>query len=194
MKDFENTSPYICWYESFRLHFIRIGLNLGYRTEEIQDFIHQFFLDLLEKKIDPATINNPKAYLSTAFTRKLIDHNRRTSKIHFIDPDTVEKEFPEQSAQEHIEQIQANTGLIIQLRKAYENLPERCRQVVFLKFYKGLTTEQICLKTGLTKRTVYNNLFEAVKSLRSQLDQVSPELRLTSLVSLLPLIMIQMIW
>jgi len=133
MKDFKNTSPYnICsWYQSFCLHFIRIGLNFGYRTEEILDFINQFSLDLLEK-IDPATINNSKAYLSTVFTRKLIDHNRRKGKIYFIDPDTVEKEFLEQSAQEHIEQIQANKGLLMQLRKAYQGIPERCRQVIFL--------------------------------------------------------------
>lgn len=193
MKSAENTSPHIDnWYQAFRLHFIRIGLKFGYRAEEIQDFINQLFLDLIEKKIDLHTINNPKAYLSTAFKRKLIDHNRKTGKKYFLDPGSLEEDFFEPSV-DHLEQIQTNTWLIEEIRKAYRNLPERCRHVIFLKFYKGLTTEQICLETGLTKRTVYNNLFEAVKLLRSQLNSVSPELRFTSLLSLLPLVMFHLI-
>jgi hypothetical protein len=31
------------WYESFRSHFINMGLRLGYRQEELSDIISQFF-------------------------------------------------------------------------------------------------------------------------------------------------------
>ena len=50
------------WYQTFQYNFMNIGLKFGYRQDEVTDFINQFFLDLLEKKIDPETINNPQAY------------------------------------------------------------------------------------------------------------------------------------
>jgi RNA polymerase sigma-70 factor (ECF subfamily) len=60
--------------------------------------------------------------------------------------------------------------------------------VIDLKFYKGLSTEQIAAQTGLSKRTVYNNMFEGVKLLRAELNKVSPSIHLASLLSLLPFV------
>ena len=74
-----------CWYESFRSHFIAMGTRSGCSKEEVSDLISQLFLDLLEKNIDPQTINNPQAWLSTVFRRKLIDHYRSSSKNRFVD-------------------------------------------------------------------------------------------------------------
>jgi RNA polymerase sigma-70 factor (ECF subfamily) len=139
-----------------------MGLKYGYSREELSDIINQFFLDLLEKNIDPRTIDNPQAYLATAFRRKLIDHYRGSSKNMFVDEAEILERHAEPSIQDKLEQLQANTELIKQLRRAYKKLPERCQKVVYLKFYNGLNTEQIAAQTGLSKRTVYNNLFEGV--------------------------------
>jgi len=184
-----NSSPQIkCWYESFRVHFINMGINLGYKKEELGDIISQFFLDLLEKNIDPRTINNPQAYLSTAFRRKLIDHHRASLKTPFVDEQIAVDEYTEPSILDSIEKEQTNKELISLIRRAYKKLPNRCQKVVYLKFYKGLTTEQIALQTGLSKRSVYNNLFEGVKLLRSELNQQLSGIPFSTLLSTLPLI------
>lgn len=174
------------WYESFRSHFINMGLRLGYRQEELSDIISQFFLDLLEKNIDPRTINNPQAYLSTAFRRKLVDHYRSSIKNRFVDAGKIPEEYSEPSVQDTLEQVQANTELINQIRRAYKKLPNRCQKVIYLKFYKGLTTEQIAEQTGLSKRTVYNNLFEGVTQLRKELNQQLPGFQFAAMLSVLP--------
>ena len=178
------------WYESFRPQYVGMGLKFGYSKEELSDIINQFFLDLLEKKIDPHTIDNPQAYLSTAFRRKLIDHYRAraSQKKQFVDEGEIKKEYAAPSIQDTHEQIQANAELIKQLRRAYKELPDRCQKVVYLKFYKGLTTEQIAEHTGLSKRSVYNNLFEAVKMLRLEMNQLLPGIQFAALVSILPFV------
>ena len=175
-----------CWYESFRSHLINMGLRSGYRKEEICDLISQFFLDLLEKNIDPRTINNPQAWLSTAFRRKLIDHYRSSPKNRFVDAGKILEEYSVPSVQDTFEQVQANAELVAQIRKAYKKLPNRCQKVIYLKFYKGLTTEQIADQTGLNKRTVYNNLFEGVKLLRNELNQQFPGFQFAAMLSILP--------
>ena len=176
------------WYESFRGHFINIGLRSGYTKEELSDIISQFFLDLLEKNIDPHTIDNPQAYLSTAFRRKLIDHYRSAKKKSLIDFAVSPQEHSEPSVQDKLELLQSNIELIDRVRTAYNKLPNRCRKVIDMKFYKGLSTEQIARQTGLSKRSVYNNLFEGVKLLRYELNQQLPGVQFAALLSLLPLV------
>ncbi|HTN06574.1 sigma-70 family RNA polymerase sigma factor [Agriterribacter sp.] len=176
------------WYESFRIHLMNMGLKLGYKQDEINDLINQFFLDLLEKNINPSSIINPQAYLAVAFKRKLIDHYRKTGKNRFIPTENIIDEPVIPSVQETLELAQANTELIDKIRAAYHKLPARCRKVIDLKFYKGLSTEQIMAQTGLSRRTVYNNLFEGVKILRAELNKASPSVRLSALLSLLPLL------
>ena len=176
------------WYETFQYTFMNIGLNFGYQQDEVLDFINQFFLDLLEKKIDPESIKNPQAYLSTAFRRKLVDHYRQSEKNRVVVIKDDHKSYAEPSIQETLEQIESNTELISALRNAYKKLPTRCRKVIDLKFYKGLTTEEIALQTGLTKRSVYNNLFEGVKLLRTGLNRTVPCIQIAALISCLGLV------
>lgn len=173
------------WYQTFQYTFMSIGLNFGYQQDEVRDFINQFFLDLLEKKIDPATINNPQAYLSSAFRRKLVDHYRQSGKTQLEAVKDIDKNYAQPSIQETLEQIESNKELINSLKNAYKKLPARCRKVIDLKFYKGLTTEEIALQTGLTKRSVYNNLFEGVKLLREELNHTSPGIQIAALISCL---------
>ena len=171
------------WYETFQCTFMNIGLDLGYQQDQVRDFINQFFLDLLEKKVDPETINNPQAYLSTAFRRKLVDHYRQSGKTCLVVVKDDHEKYAEPSIQETLERIESNKELINALRIAYKKLPARCRKVIDLKFYKGLTTDEIALQTQLTKRSVYNNLFEGVKLLREELNRISPGIQIAALIS-----------
>jgi RNA polymerase sigma-70 factor (ECF subfamily) len=168
------------WYEDYQSSFMSIGLRLGYCNNDVKDVINQFFLDLLEKNIDPKSISNPKAYLSTAFRRKLIDHYRHSSEPP-LSIETCNKDYSEPSIQQILEQIETNRELINTLRNAYRKLPARCRKVIDLKFYHGLTTEEIVLQTRLSKRSVYNNLFEGMKLLRAELNRSAPMIRIAAL-------------
>ena len=176
------------WYETFQYIFINMGLKLGYRQDEIKDIINQFFLDLLEKKIDPLSIQNPQAYLSTAFRRKLIDHYRKYGKGRLVVLKADDQGHAGASIQDTIEQIEANTALVNAIRMAYEKLPARCRKVIDLKYYQGLTTDEIVLQTGLTKRSVYNNLFEGIKLLREEFNHAAPGIHIMALLSCLAVI------
>lgn len=176
------------WYTAFNAQFVQMGLKLGYRTDEVSDLVSQFFLDLLEKNIDPRTIQNPRAYLTTAFRRKLVDHYRQTGRKQLVDVELVPENLAEPSMLDALEQVQSNAALVRSIRVAYNNLPARCRKVIYLKFYEGLSTEQIALQTGLSKRSVYNNLFEGIKLLRAALSQAQPGIQIAALIAVLPLL------
>ncbi|MCC6287954.1 MAG: sigma-70 family RNA polymerase sigma factor [Chitinophagaceae bacterium] len=166
----ENINTLIAgWYEAFQGDLLLVGQRLGYTGEELNDLLHQFFLNLMEKNIDFSDIENPRPYLQTAFKRRLIDHYRsekRYSRHHslYVVPDEYQP-----SVQELLEKVQANTALIEKVRKVCNRLPGTCRTIILLKYGEGLSNEEIEQKTGLSRRTIYNNLFKAIKKLRKEL-------------------------
>ncbi|MBX2925274.1 MAG: sigma-70 family RNA polymerase sigma factor [Chitinophagaceae bacterium] len=151
-------------------HLAHIGLRLGWNQEDIKDIINQMFLDLIDQGIQPDAIINPKAYLSTIFRRRLIDAIRKNNKTRQIHDYLMREEEYASGADEALEQEQQNAEIIRKIKAVYDKLPPRCQKVIFYKFYEGLTTEQIAEKTGLSQRSIYNNLFEGIKLLRAGLS------------------------
>lgn len=178
------------WYKEWRLLLLNEGLRFGYSTEEVKDLLHQLFLDLLEKGIDPDTIQNPKAYLIKAFKCKLIDYYRTLQKKSTVHTNSF---ADEQSNGQHFfsefEITEENNELVQNIRKAFDKLPKRCKKVIYLKFSEGKTTDEIADITGLTKRSVYNNLFEGIQLLRTQLQKNHHFLQAEAFLTLLPLLL-----
>lgn len=178
------------WYDAYHIQLTRLAVLLGHQQEDAEDLVSQFFLELMEKNIDEATIVNPKAYLTTAFKRRLIDVYRKTKTKLFVVTDElpVKTRCSQPTVQETMEQMQTSSRWIAQLRKAYEVLPERCKKVIYLKFYEGLSNDQIALQTGLSRRSVYNNVFEGVKLLRKELADSSLALDMVAVIPMLALV------
>lgn len=153
------------WYKSYKGRLLALACQRGHPLEEAKDIVHQFFLDMLQKEI--SDIKNPEAFLLTAFKNKLIDLYRAKHKGEAVDSINI----PAPSILEIIEEIESNEELINRIAIAFKKLPARYRRVIYLKYYKGLTTEKIVLVTGFTHQTVYNNLSKGIRLLRQNLKQ-----------------------
>lgn len=143
--------------------------RLGYSYEQTEDFIQQLFLTFSEKAIQFNNIKNPEAFVVTCFKRKLIDnyrsvHQKKNGKFIFVD----EHESPS-STTHIIEEKEDRINLSLRLKNAYDGLPDRYKSVVYYKYAMGLSNEEISQKTGLTLRTIYNNLHNAIKMMRNEL-------------------------
>lgn len=160
---------YYTWHSQYYNHLMMIGLRFGRQQEELKDAINQMFLDLIEKKTDLSVISNPGAFLTTTFKRRLIDASRKSKRTARLYEVLMTENVQELSVQEKLEENEQLAELVKRLRALYENLPPRCRKVIYLKFYEGLTTQQIMERTGLSSRSVYNNLFEGIKLLRAEM-------------------------
>jgi len=142
---------------------IHIGVKLGWNREDLKDIINQMFLDLIDKGVQVKSIINPKAYLHTVLHRKLIDYSRKNKKAKQMRDFFMSEDLYETGIDGKIEEEQELAEITKRIVAIYQTLPARCQKVIFLKFYEGLTTTQIAAKTGLSSRTVYNNLFEGLK-------------------------------
>ena len=159
-------------YQSCYDRMLAMGINNGNNKEDIRDIINHTFLDFEEKKIDFSKIENPQAYIITSFKRKMIDHYRVRKSQNLIN---LENKFQGQNELNYLEKIEAdemNKALTEQLYKAFKKIPLRCQKVIYLKYFSKLSNKEIANITGLSERSVYNNLSEGLKNLRKNFKDV----------------------
>lgn len=159
---------------------LAIGINNGNSKEDTRDIINHTFLDFAEKKIDFSNIVNPQAYIITSFKRKMIDHYRVIKRLNLL---SIENKFQEQNELNYLEKTEAdekNKALTEQLYKAFKKIPLRCQKVIYLKYFSKLSNKEIAIITGLSERSVYNNLSEGLKHLRRNF--ANKERHLSSLI------------
>lgn len=168
------------WYCTYKGKLLAIACQRGYSHEEAKDIVQQFFLDLMQK--ETSEVKNPEAFLLTAFKHRLIDLYRTNHRPLISDSYAMPP-----SALEIIEELETNMELVNRLEDAYKRLPARYRRVIYLKYYQGLSTEQIAESTGFTCQTVYNNLSKGIRQLRLNLENKKPFSKLASIfLSLFP--------
>jgi RNA polymerase sigma-70 factor (ECF subfamily) len=171
-------------YTDFKTKLQAIACYFGYTREEAEDVVQQFFLDLLQKNIAAEDIQNPEAYIVTAFKRRLIDLHRSNKRKEDINKIEV---FYIPSTQGIIEQLETDEAMVNHIAEAYKKLPARFRRVIYMKYYQGYSTEKIIALTGFTQQTVYNNLSKGIQHLRQNLKKEQLFAKLASfLLSFIP--------
>ena len=156
-------------YESSYNKLLSLGSQRGNSEEDTKDAINQTFLDFAEKKIDFEIIENPEGYILISFRRKLIDCYRIKKRDSEISAKASNGRVIDMNTLEKLETLETDNELSNQLYLAYKNLPERCQKIIYLKYLSGLSNENISKITGLSKRSVYNNLSVGIKLLRQSL-------------------------
>lgn len=139
------------------------GKILGASDAMVSDAIHDIFLDLLEKKKVLDNIQNFNAYITIALRRKLSKELKR----QFSDLDEKSMD-PQKSYESFIIQSEQNKSIRNKLQEAINDLTPSQRKILTLRFYGGLSYEEIANHQGSTVRTVYNQFYSAIKSLRAK--------------------------
>ncbi|MBN8825475.1 MULTISPECIES: sigma-70 family RNA polymerase sigma factor [unclassified Spirosoma] len=138
----------------------------------IKDCVQDLFLELWNRR--KAIVDTPYVtiYLIKALRNNLLRKLRRERgwtiaveddtdlDMHSIDELTIEASWVAEETQISTEQ---------NLRQAVAQLPKRQQEVVFLKFYEGLSNDDIAQVMEVEKQTVANFLYRAMSQLRNSL-------------------------
>lgn len=178
-------------YEKYYHLLLFLGLKICARSEPVKDCIQQVFLYFWEKREGLDTVNNVRSYIITSFKRKLLLHLQQEKKDNGLLSLWMEAETGNDapSAEQLLMQQQQSKAAIGRIQDAIALLSPRQKELINLRFYEGRSYDEITDITGLTHRTVYNHLYEALKSLKQSLEQdlKSGNLHLRTLLLLLPL-------
>ena len=146
------------------------------RDEEASlEITHDIFLNIWNKR-HQLHINSFKNYVTTAASYHGI-RKRQTQKVipllyveNFGD---VNDKSPDQHQQAAVNAGEANIltrELDIEVDALLNELPKRCREIYLLSRKNNLTIAEIATQLNISKRTVENQLTNALKHLRTSLQ------------------------
>lgn len=158
-------------YNSLYFHLIRFGLKICADDELTKDCVNQLFLNIWDRKERLPEVKNAKVYLFAVLKNLLIDEISNSIKINnAVGFKVAQDDFSELSYEEILIKVQSDDELKAKLRNAIQKLTPKQIELVHLKFFEGLTYEQIALRTSQSIKTSYNTIYDAVKSLKKLLS------------------------
>jgi len=143
------------------------------RDKELtKDAIQTLFLELWEKKSNLGEVKYWNAYLRKSFYRKMLTELKKKNLLtrNALEENTAPST---PSYEELLIKFQNTLSQKKELQSALNELPTQEKKVLELRFFEGLSYEEIAENTGKTKRTVYNQIFSAISKLRKNLIKIT---------------------
>jgi len=156
-------------YNLMYFHLIRYGLKIQPDHELVKDAVNQIFLNLWEKRSRLPQVDNVRSYLMTTLKRCILDQIFYQDRTNNALSKMIAEEEEELPYEEILIRVQHDDDLKKKLSIALQQLSPRQIELVRLKFFEGLSYEQIAERTSQTIKTSYNTIYDAIKVLRKLL-------------------------
>ena len=141
-------------------HLYKYGSKISADEAVLEDCIQELFIELWQHKNPPPTLS-VKAYLLKALKYKLL---KTLHKKNLLLPDSTAFEI---SYENFIVAKQEDEERVRKVVQAIDQLSNRQKEIIYLKFYQHLDHAQIAGLMNLSRQSVYNLLHETIQKLRS---------------------------
>ena len=150
-------------YKQHADNLFQYGLKLTSDVDLVKDNIQELFIELWNTRHKKGNVTYIKTYLLKALRYKLL---KSLPKSNFQSLDEFSLGMIEQSIEAHIILKEINNQKVYELRSSISQLPQRHQEIIHLKYYQGLSTEQISELLSIKKQSVSNLLLRAISNLR----------------------------
>lgn len=151
---------------------LNYGLHLLPRDNLVKDSIQEVFFTIWDKRENLSDVEHVRSYLYCSMRRALFRQLNQQKTRNERDRTYSEEALNTgQINIEHhliIEEIQKEKKK--SLEDAFENLNSSQKRAAFLKFYNGLSNEEISEVMGVEKKSVYNYIYRAISALRESMN------------------------
>lgn len=167
-----NEEALVQLFQRYYFVLIKTGFHYVPDSELSKDAVNDVFFNLWRNRESLSDVDNVKAYLTTSFRNQLFMLVRRDLK----EKDRLHQWHQTEEVvalpyEELIVRLQIEEEQKARLQTALAGLSPRQQQYLRLKFYEGLSYEQIASETGQSLKTIYNTTYEAIKALRRALTR-----------------------
>ncbi|MEQ6118013.1 sigma-70 family RNA polymerase sigma factor [Reichenbachiella sp. MALMAid0571] len=157
-------------YETFYQDLYAYGFKISGDKELVKDCIQQVYLEIWDNRENQSEVNFLKSYLLKYFKRKLFREMAQRSKESSSYDNPIGMEL---SYEELLIKNQSSEDLQFKLHEALDKLTNKQKQVIKMKFFEGLTYDEIAEITSSKNRTVYNQVYEALKILKQYISTLA---------------------
>jgi len=146
---------------------LRYGLQVSANESLVEDSIQDLFLKFCENENLIIGIRNQNSYLRVSLKREIVHKLEKLNKEE--GPRMVDIAVP--SYEQKLIQNQSNLQDTVKIKAGLASLSPSQKTVITLRFYKGMSYQEIADKLGTSKRTVYNQVHDAVKRMRKSMPK-----------------------
>jgi len=149
--------------------------SYGYRitpdSENVRDAIQEIFFQVWKYRENLTTPDSVQAYLFISLRRELLNKKKSCQQRDDVNNNYYIEEFDALISYNNWDEIlNLEEEDSKELKRAIENLTPRQREVIYLKFYEGFSTEELSEILDLHAQSIYNLVFSAINQLRYFLD------------------------
>ncbi len=156
-------------YESLYVEYFKKFHNYGRRftpdPELIEDSIQELFLDVWTRRQKMRSVAAPNQYLFSSFRYILFKKIRQARQIL---PEG-DREEPEFSIDTVIIRRETDEQLHRALQAALDQLTSRQREAIFLRFYEGLSYEEVSAVLNISVKATYKIMARSLQSLKEHM-------------------------
>ena len=151
------------------------GMKIAGDDNVVTEAIQSLFVYIFEKRETCAAPQSILAYLCVSLRHMIVNELKRENSETLKSLDEVgtnEYRFDlEIDIETAIIRSELEKEQLAALQKELNDLTKQQREVLYLKYYKKMSPEEIALVMGLTSRTVYNTTHMAITRLRERLGK-----------------------
>lgn len=163
--------------EIFRLYYpvlFNYGKRLAGNEAEAKDCIQSLFLQIWERREFLSQTTSLRNYLLASLRRAIL------KKIAIDSHGSIEEDMPdfhaELSIEAHLIRDQTELENVRLLKKAFDRLPVRQKEAIFLRFYEEQDFHEIALTMNISTRAVYKLVYKGLDNLQDHLVQSNIDL------------------
>lgn len=151
------------------------GMKIAGDDALVTDAIQSLFVYIFEKRKTCAVPQSISAYLCVSLRHMIVNALKKENSGVFKSLDELDaNEYPfelEIDIETAIIRSELEKEQLEVLQKELNSLTKQQREVLYLKYYKKMDSEEIARVMGLTSRTVYNTTHMAITRLRERLNK-----------------------
>ena len=146
------------------------GLKISSNPALTEDCLQTFFVYLYDNRKNLGTITHIKSYLFVSFRRALLKYLKKERKITSYDEVFENSTVFEFSPEELMVEQEFTKVRVRTLTQLLNNLSARERESIYLKYYSGLSTNEIADVMSISYQSVLNTLQKAFTKLRTHIE------------------------
>ena len=159
-------------FTAFYSDLYHYGIKLFNLSDLVKDSIQDVFMRIWEKRDTIGDIQHPKAYLIASLRRRLFENKEKyLAEVSDEVLDKERKQIFSFATTEFMEVEEISKQLRHSLVNAINSLPERQRELIFLRFYYNLRYLEIARIMEVKEQTIKNLMQRAIANLRSKMDR-----------------------
>lgn len=158
-----NEQAYVQAYTYYYKRFYNYGKKFTENVLLLEDVVQEALFTIWDKRTLIKTLNYPASYFYNAFRYQLFYKLKQSQKTILENIDAFDLEF---SGEQVLIKKENDQMLENKLKDALNTLTSKQKEAIFLRFYEGLSYDEVAAILNITTKATYKIMARALEKLK----------------------------